>query len=111
MSGRFFCNDCGAITEGKERAEMIDGWSRPYTVCEYCGSEDIEDAERCPLCGKWHEQDPLHSECEDCRERIFEGFWRMLDAIREDNEDAKRGDIVEAMALTFEDFYNKYRFD
>lgn len=111
MSGRFFCRECGAITEGKERAEMIDGWSCPYTVCEYCGSEDIEEAERCPVCGEWHEEDLCYSECEECHARIFDDFWQIFSALRDEHEDAKRGDIVEAMARAFEDFYNKYRFD
>ena len=102
-----YCNECGAITEGKERAEMIDGRSRPYMVCAYCGSDDVENAVKCILCGEWKQRD--HSDiCESCFEDIWNYYLGALDALEEKHGENKRNEIIESMAYVFEEFYNKY---
>ena len=107
----FFCNECGAITEGKERAEQIDGFFREYTVCDYCGSDDLIDAAQCNTCGKYYEPNG-YDECDDCREKIYDGFYAMMLKIIDDADPCyvTYADAVEAMSSSFEDFYNKYRF-
>lgn len=112
-----YCRDCGSITEGEYVKECmlpeVPG-EQPacydhYMVCSECGSADIEDAQKCPVCGKYFERD-TYDICEECREYIFTLYWQMMNTIRNYEDNGDRGEIVEAMATVFEDFYNKYRF-
>lgn len=104
-----YCNNCGAITKGIERNEMIEGFLRPYMICSECGSDDLVEASKCKICGEYGEP-TIQSECEDCREELFEMYWIMLQKLEEEFPGADRGDIIEGMMNVIEDFYNKYRF-
>ncbi len=112
-----YCRDCGSITEGEYVKECmlpeVPG-EQPacydhYMVCSECGSADIEDAQKCPVCGKYFERD-MRNICGECGVEIFEGFWSMMNTLMENHPTASRGDIVEGMAEEFETFYDKYRF-
>lgn len=102
-----YCNDCGAITDGKVRAEQIDGFFREYVVCEYCGSDNVSDAVKCQVCGEW-KQDDLSDTCERCSDKIYNEFVGVKERIEEEYPDANHNDVLEAMAHEFERFYDKY---
>lgn len=113
----FYCNNCGSITEGKEESEVMipeAPGEQPairdyYTACAACGSSDIEDAIRCKVCGEYA-RDIYTDHCETCREEITNCLVWLLEQLQKVNPGAKRGDIVEAMAGAFDDFWDKYRF-
>lgn len=62
----YICNKCGetfSLEEGRtKRFEEGD-----ITVCPECGSDDIEEGERCKICREIHYPWKLkHGVCEDC---------------------------------------------
>jgi predicted amidophosphoribosyltransferase len=62
----YYCNDCREFVTGKTYEVGPESIEPPETVCEFCGSDDIEQADNCPYCG-----DPIRSEqdmCDGCRE-------------------------------------------
>lgn len=113
----FYCNNCGSITEGKEESEVMipeAPGEQPairdyYTTCAVCGSVNIENAIRCKVCGEYA-RDIYTDICETCREEITNCLVWLLEQLQKANPRAKRGDIVEAMAGAFDDFWAKYRF-
>ena len=106
---KYYCHDCNSVIDCIERHERIEGFLRPYYVCEYCGSENISEAEKCHVCGEYVEETHFGI-CDDCRERTIKKFVDVMEEEKKDNPKASTGNIVEAMATCFEDFYNKYRF-
>ena len=61
-----YCNNCKSFVEGKTYEVGPESIDPPETVCEVCGSDDLEDSEDCPYCEqqKRTEQDM----CDDCQE-------------------------------------------
>lgn len=55
------CNNCGLFTKGKTHA--VDA-----VVCEHCGSDDIDPAAECSVCGELI--DSSKDVCEHCDEVI-----------------------------------------
>ena len=106
---KYYCHDCNSVIDCIERHERIEGFLRPYYVCEYCGSENISQAEKCHVCGEYVEETHFGI-CDDCREWINAIFVDAMEEIEVNEPKTSRGNIVEAMATCFEDFYNKYRF-
>ena len=61
----YYCNDCRDFVNGKTYEVGPESTEPSETVCEICGSDDIEPADSCPYCG-----DPIRSDqdmCEGCR--------------------------------------------
>ena len=62
----YICNKCG------ETFTLEEGETKHYeegdiTVCPECGSDDIEEGERCKICRDIHYPWKLkHGVCEDC---------------------------------------------
>lgn len=62
----YICNKCG------ETFSLEEGRTKHYeegdiTVCPNCGSDDIEDGERCPVCKEIHyEWDFTGGVCKNC---------------------------------------------
>lgn len=75
-----YCNDCEMIVEEGSTEETVSGeyWGAQFTqtneyeCCSICGSEDIEDVEKCPC--QEIEVEPLHKNkwglCENCRDNL-----------------------------------------
>lgn len=115
----YYCKACGALTEGSNESEVmlpeVNG-EQPavrdyYTACSECGSTDIEEAHKCKVCGEYITDGSMDF-CMDCKEEMFENFWMLAKDVEDDPQTsgAQWGDIVELMAITLEDFYDKYRF-
>lgn len=63
-----YCNDCNSFVEGKTYGVSSESIDPPETVCELCGSEDIEAAKDCPYCdGYMRYEDDM---CEDCEKSL-----------------------------------------
>lgn len=71
-----YCKNCGAIVESVTKHETIKHTEIPepnteyleYEVCGDCGSDDIVEADNCPICGELKSEDmPC---CDNCREEI-----------------------------------------
>jgi len=62
----YYCESCKSFVEGKTYEVGPESIDPPETVCEVCGSDDLEDSEDCPYCEqqKRTEQDM----CDDCQE-------------------------------------------
>ena len=65
-----YCNNCKSFVGGKTYEVGSESIEPPETVCELCGSDDIEDSEDCPYCDeqKRTEQDM----CDTCQEAFDE---------------------------------------
>ena len=61
-----YCNDCKSFIDGKTYSVSPDSIEPPETVCELCGSDDIEDSEDCPYCDGQKRTD--QDMCDDCQE-------------------------------------------
>ena len=61
----YYCNDCREFVTGKTYEVGPESTEPSETVCEVCGSDDIEPADSCPYCG-----DPIRSDqdvCDGCQ--------------------------------------------
>lgn len=61
-----YCNNCKSFVEGKTYGVSPDSIEPPETVCELCGSDDIEDSEDCPYCDEQKRTD--QDMCDNCQE-------------------------------------------
>ena len=65
-----YCNNCQSFIEGQTYEVGPESIEPPETVCEVCGSDDIEQTDNCPCCG-----DPIRIEqdmCDGCRKTAEE---------------------------------------
>jgi len=64
----YYCESCKSFVDGKTYEVGPESIDPPETVCEVCGSDDLEDSEDCPYCEeqKRTEQDM----CDDCQEKF-----------------------------------------
>ena len=61
----YYCNDCREFVTGQTYEVGPESTEPSETVCEVCGSDDIEQTDSCPYCG-----DPIRSDqdmCDGCR--------------------------------------------
>lgn len=95
------CAHCGAQFDSDEAAcrmgyHLAEGWGRQIyedcTVCPCCGSDDVEKAVCCEVCGKNHPE----SECED----------GLCDECAEKAADNPK--LVEAVETKIDDFETVY---
>ncbi len=61
-----YCNNCKSFVEGKTYEVGPESIDPPETVCEVCGSDDLEDSEDCPYCDEQKRTD--QDMCDDCQE-------------------------------------------
>lgn len=65
----FKCMHCGHEFEEIDRKHYDNSTGVWEEYCPNCGSEDIEEAAQCEICGDWHAADYLHcGVCEKCAE-------------------------------------------
>lgn len=73
----FVCNDCGNVfdeSHARRRPAQLEDSIEPWDTvlqCPICHSEDLADAEICPLCGKAH----IPTESGYC-----DGCWNYVEA-------------------------------
>ena len=62
----YYCESCKSFVDGKTYEVGPESIDPPETICELCGSDNLEDSEDCPYCEqqKRTEQDM----CDDCQE-------------------------------------------
>lgn len=76
----FFCNHCRkTFTEwdAHHRPARLEDSADPWTnvtTCPYCGSDEIEEAEICPLCRKPHKK-TLTGYCDPCTNYTKAALW------------------------------------
>lgn len=103
---KYVCAECGEIFDEDEAKTIYERdtgeggygnviWS--YDLCPFCGSEDLEEARECPICGEYHggESDV----CDTCLEDI-ETAWKELLTKFPDGADA--GEIARYIAEVLE---------
>jgi hypothetical protein len=69
----YICNNCHSVFD-----EPCKDYDRSTgtndTTCPECGSDDIEDAAICPVCGNWRADNNIAFEtehcCADCAKRL-----------------------------------------
>ena len=90
----YYCGSCGAIFEEPgvvEEDPSAAGVSLPRGVivtetCPECGSGYFTEAERCPVCGKWHKENRgLSAMCQDCAEHIYKAVDEVICWVRDQN--------------------------
>ena len=67
----YYCNDCREFVTGKTYEVGPESTEPSETVCEVCGSDDIELANSCSCCG-----DPIRSDQDVC-----DGCWKIAETI------------------------------
>ena len=65
-----YCNNCQSFIEGQTYEVGPESIEPPETVCELCGSDDIEDSEDCPYCDEQKRTD--QDMCDTCQETFDE---------------------------------------
>lgn len=68
------CDDCGTVSSLKElNRDTINGGypGEPHYTCPVCGSDYLEEAYQCNICGEWFPCDEVHGSvgqmaCDDC---------------------------------------------
>jgi len=64
----YYCNDCRDFVTGKTYGVLSESTEPPETICELCGSDDIEDSEDCPYCDEQKRTD--QDMCDNCQEQF-----------------------------------------
>ena len=64
----YYCNDCREFVTGKTYEVGPESIDPPETVCELCGSDDLEDSEDCPYCDEQKRTD--QDMCDNCQEQF-----------------------------------------
>ena len=105
---KYYCYDCGSLidedelltkTEEYNRGEFVD-----YAVCPYCGSEEVDEAKTCELCGEAFSPDKLGDYCEDCEIELNAYFRLSVEALAKDyklDEERARDILLEFIAEKF----------
>jgi len=65
-----YCNNCKSFVGGKTYGVLSDSIEPPETVCELCGSDDLEDSEDCPYCDEQKRTD--QDMCDTCQKAFDE---------------------------------------
>lgn len=61
-----YCNNCKSFVGGKTYSVFSYSTEPPETICELCGSDDLEDSEDCPYCDEQKRTD--QDMCYNCQE-------------------------------------------
>ena len=109
-----YCTNCREYFQeedaGTDKELLGEYWGAPayreYATCPWCGSDQIEEAKRCAVCGGW-KPDDLKDFCEGCLTEIYDSIWQIYDDLRTENPEAKTGDILDAMIDAFDEFIEK----
>ena len=65
----WICNDCGAVFENPDEYYEHDTGYHGMD-CPHCGSDDIDEAERCSECDEWvNEKNLVNGLCPACIEK------------------------------------------
>ena len=64
----YYCESCKSFVEGKTYEVGPESIDPPETVCEVCGSDDLEDSEDCPYCDEQKRTD--QDMCDNCQEQF-----------------------------------------
>lgn len=99
----FYCNECKEIFDeydAEARKEYPNSTDFPnsyytYLVCPNCHSDNIQEAQRCELCGEWHPEDE-GEECETCKLDFDEILSNYIREARE-RYGADKEQIIEAI--------------
>lgn len=65
-----YCNNCKSFVDGKTYEVGPESAEPPETVCELCGSDNIEDSEDCPYCDEQKRTD--QDMCDTCQDKFDE---------------------------------------
>lgn len=83
-----YCNDCESIFDEEElvsgKEHIMEHYYMDTYTCPHCGSDNIEDAERCPLCGEYHAPHRPGDEadvCPECRKKIDKGIAGIIEQL------------------------------
>lgn len=79
----WICKTCGEIFDECDAREVVDGLlGENYNVCPSCGSEEIEPAAVCALCGDDVARSELEEDlCPRCARELMinlQNFWEAL---------------------------------
>lgn len=86
----YICDDCGMTFDEYESGEYRETYGEgvmrgtvSYMCCPSCGSDNIEEAEKCTCCGEYFSPDNLVTDfdgnnvCHECKEWLIqEGEWK-----------------------------------
>jgi len=79
--GRYICKTCGnSCNEDELVVKLIrsNDWYSPDEYddprCPECGSDDVWEAEECPICGEYYIKEDGGAICPDCEEAIMEAI-------------------------------------
>ena len=86
----YYCLDCGEMFEEPRTSSEQTGefWGAPAWECFYscprCGSDEIDTADKCEMCGEWIPPD--EELCDNCKEVLGATVDYIMDYIRTDAE-------------------------
>ena len=73
---KYYCNECGEIYDETQMDSGENFFRMPIYVCPNCHSENVEECDRCELCGEYIEPDLVF--CKDCSEDIKTTWENMI---------------------------------
>ena len=96
----YVCNDCNNVFDEDALSIVTDNMGecfgnpsfKSYSVCPYCKSDDIQEAEKCELCEEWGHTESYDGEhyCNECVEYIKKKFGDLIT----NNFDAKERKLI-----------------
>jgi len=94
------CGKCGWHFEEDEALRIIERYgdchgipAAEYTYfCPLCHSDDISNAGRCAVCGKWKSADDLNSSgvCSDCMKEPEEALFAVLEKHKQCKDELRK---------------------
>ena len=101
---KYYCYDCGSLIDEDElhtrTVEYSHGELVDEAICPYCGSDEVDEAETCALCGEAMPE-KLGECCEDCEIELAAYFRNTVEAIAKDyniDEERAKDILVEFIA-------------
>ena len=105
---KYYCYDCGKIMDEDElltkTVEYSHGELVDEAICPYCGSDEVDEAKVCELCGEAMPTDKLGECCEDCEIELGAYFRKMVEDVALGygiDEERAKDIIVEFIAEKF----------
>ena len=102
---KYYCTDCQSIIDEDELLTRTEDYGEgnyvDFAVCPYCGSDEVDEAKTCELCGEAFNPDELGNFCDECWIDLGNYFRLAVEALMKDyklDEERARDILLEFLA-------------
>lgn len=96
------CKECGQVFDDDEIVRVKDDPSPDgvsltsgyyeYWECPHCGSDELIEANECPMCGEWFAEDEGLTICAECQKELLDELEKIRNYY--DLDESQFGDAI-----------------